>query len=158
MSKTPKKSIQKMLEKMIQQDEEDRKLVTSSEYLEWLVSYTDKFESVSEHVLELYQKQVLPRDYFHASKLSALYHIIKCYAEKEGIRQEENHILQSSNLGGRYAFTLMLNGKKRYFLIGHTVNVMKFFVMQFEEREFKAFSDVNAIDLNKVIEAYQEEV
>ncbi len=158
MSKTPKKAIQKMLEKLIQQDEEDRRIVTSPEFLNWLVHYTDIYECVSEHALELYADQVTKADMLYSSKLSALYHIIKCYAEKEGIRQEGNHILQSSNLGGRYAFTLMLNGKKRYFLIGHTVNVMKFFVMQFEEREFKAFSDVNAIDLNKAIEAYQEEV
>ena len=52
----------------------------------------------------------------------------------------------------------MLNGKKRYFLIGHTVNIMKFFVMQFEEREFKAFSEGIAVDLNKAIEEYQQEI
>ena len=156
MPKTPKKKIQKMLEAMIRQDEEDRKLVTSPKYLEWLVNYTDRFECISETALELYKEQVLPEDRANASKLSALYHIIKCYAEKEGIVEGESHTLHSCELGGRYAFTYTQDGKTKYFMIGHTANVMKYFAAQFSEKEFKAFPETVVIDLNKAL-ADQEE-
>ncbi len=157
MSKMPKKAIQKMLEAMIQQDEIDRKLVTSPEYLAWLVKFTSESECVNAGALEYFPSFVSNEDRYNASKLPILFHIIKCYAEKEGIRQEIDPSINPYELGAKYIFAMQVNGKKKYFLIGYyEVNVTRLFLKKLTCKEFVELH-VAEIDLEQALTTYQQD-